>query len=230
MGMHKFWSPGILPPEAFGMQPESTGMPMGEFKSKLISAVNFIQDTAKKMFGPSIANPEFIKKYKQVLSFCNAYSNELNWWMARNPDYIAWSHGNINMDNCYFWRDEKNELDCGLLDWGSVTASPMGGKFWWWLYCCEYDHLTSEIDVLVQMFIDQYHMNGGPLLEHAELKLHFLISAMKQGLGLLGAVPQIYMMCPRKQWETITGRFDERITKNIHGKSNLRVYIGTFIN
>merc|ERR1712061_744790 len=63
-----------------------------------------------------------------------------------------------------------------------------------------------------------------------ELKLHFILAALKQGIGLLGAVPQIYAMCPKKEWATIKDRFDCRISDNIDGKSNLRVYIGTYVN
>lgn len=35
-------------------------------------------------------------------------------------DYIAWSHGNLNVDNVFFWRDADKKLDLGVLDWGGL--------------------------------------------------------------------------------------------------------------
>ena len=37
-------------------------------------------------------------------------------------DYIAWSHGNLNVDNVFFWRDADNKLDLGVLDWGGLGS------------------------------------------------------------------------------------------------------------
>jgi hypothetical protein len=37
-------------------------------------------------------------------------------------DYIAWSHGNLNVDNVFFWRDADKKLDLGVLDWGGGSV------------------------------------------------------------------------------------------------------------
>eukprot|EP00971_Amphidinium_carterae_P091936 1820131-Amphidinium_carterae.1 len=50
-------------------------------------------------------------------------------------------------------------------------------------------------------------------------------AALNQAIGLLGAVPQIYRMCPKKEWPTIKDRKDPRISKNIDGKNTLRIYV-----
>jgi len=155
---------------------------------------------------------------------------EMVWWCNRNPDYIAWSHGNLNVDNVFFWRDSEQNLDLGVLDWGGARSDSMGWKLWWWLYCCEYSFLDANIDGLLDCFIDEYHANGGPVLEKEELKWQFILSALSQGVGLLGAVPQIYKMCKKTEWPSIVDRKDPRISANVDGKNTLRVYIGTFIN
>ena len=42
---------------------------------------------------------------------------------SRAPeDYIAWSHGNLNVDNVFFFRDADGKLDLGVLDWGGRDA------------------------------------------------------------------------------------------------------------
>ena len=41
--------------------------------------------------------------------------------------------------------------------------------------------------------------SGGPKLDRAELRWQFTLSALQQGVGLLGAVPQIYKMCKKPE-------------------------------
>lgn len=49
-------------------------------------------------------------------------------------------------------------------------------------------------------------ISGGPKLERAELRWQFTLSALQQGVGLLGAVPQIYKMCKKPEsWSNSPG-------------------------
>jgi len=228
--MDSFFGPGFKPKEMFGMRKESTGMGEGELKVKLKMGVDFIGTTGKVLFPAECSTPKFLESYKKILTTANAYAAEIAWWCNRNPDYIAWSHGNLNVDNVFFWRTSEGALDLGILDWGGASSGSMGWKLWWWLYCCEYDFLNSTLDQLLDTFIAEYQANGGPALDREELRWQFTLSALAQGVGLLGAVPQIYKMCKKTEWPTIKSRKDPRIVNNIDGKNTLRIYIGTFIN
>mmetsp|Transcript_68941 Transcript_68941/g.121881 ORF Transcript_68941/g.121881 Transcript_68941/m.121881 type:complete len:644 (+) Transcript_68941:64-1995(+) len=228
--MDKFFGNGFRPKEAYGMRAESTGIGEAEFKTKIKMGIDFVGTTGKALFPSDCTTPEFLESYKKTLATANAYAAEMVWWCNRNPDYVAWSHGNLNVDNVFFWRDSEQRLDLGVLDWGGARSDSMGWKLWWWLYCCEYSFLDANIDGLLDCFIKEYHDNGGPMLDKEELKLQFILSALSQGVGLLGAVPQIYKMCKKTEWATITDRKDPRISQNVDGKNTLRVYIGTFIN
>lgn len=225
-----FDNPAYRPPEHWGMGPHNTGISENEFNAKIKMGAEFVESTAKVLFPDACTNPTFIKAYKKVLNIINVYNAEINWFCNRHPDYVAYSHGNLNVDNVFFWRDPENKLNVGVLDWGGASVGSMGWKLWWWLYSAEYDFLKEQIDNLLECFIKEYHANGGPLLELQELKWQFILSAMAQGVGLLGAVPQIYRMCAKKQWPTIKDRKDERIVKNIDGKNTLRIYVQTFIS
>ncbi|CAE7291750.1 unnamed protein product [Symbiodinium sp. KB8] len=228
--MDSFFGPGFKPKEMFGMRKESTGMGEGELKVKLKMGADFVGTTGKVLFPAECSTPKFIESYKKILTTANAYAAEIAWWCNRNPDYIAWSHGNLNVDNVFFWRTAEGALDLGILDWGGASSGSMGWKLWWWLYCCEYDFLNSTLDQLLDTFIAEYQANGGPALDREELRWQFTLSALAQGVGLLGAVPQIYKMCKKTEWPTIKSRKDPRIVNNIDGKNTLRIYIGTFIN
>uniref|UniRef100_A0A7S0FN85 Uncharacterized protein n=1 Tax=Pyrodinium bahamense TaxID=73915 RepID=A0A7S0FN85_9DINO len=229
--LHKFWdSPEWRGPEMWGMGPHNTGLGDSEFKSKIKMGADFIAETAKAIFPAHCTTPDFIRTYKQVLATVNSYTAEISYWCNRDKDYIAWSHGNLNVDNVFFWRDAEKSLNVGVLDWGGARCDSMGWKLWWWLYCCEYDYLNAHLDGMLECFIAEYQARGGPLLDKEELRMQFILSALSQGVGLLGAVPQIYRMCAKKHWPTIADRRDERIQQNVDGKNTLRVYIGTFIN
>ena len=39
-----------------------------------------------------------------------------------DPDYIAYAHPNLNIDNAYWWRDDKGVLDAGLIDWSGFSC------------------------------------------------------------------------------------------------------------
>jgi len=228
--MDSFFPSGFRPQADWGMKPESSGLPASEFKMKLKMGVDFVSGTGKALFPAACTTPEFVAKYRKVLATINAYTAESNWWCSRNPDYVAWCHGNLNVDNVYFWRDADNVLDVGVLDWGGASSGSVGAKLWWWLYCCEYDFLNEHLGSMLECFITEYENNGGPRLEKEELRWQFILAALNQAVGLLGAVPQIYRMCSKKEWPTITDRKDPRISLNVDGKNTLRVYIGTFIN
>jgi len=218
------------PPEQWGMGPHNTGLKDADFRMKIEMGADFVSTVGKELFPPDCTTADFIGMYKTVMGKVNSYQAEARWWCNRDPDYVAWAHSSLNVDNMFFWRDTKGRLDAGVLDWGGVTADSVGSKLWWWLYGCEYDFLSEHIDGMLQCFIDTYREGCGIELSHEELKLQFVLSALLQGIGVLGAVPLIYRMCPKKEWKTITDRKDPRICNDVQGTANLRVYIGTFIN
>ena len=38
-------------------------------------------------------------------------------YASENPDHIAFTHVNLQIDNGFFWRSPHGELEAGLLDW-----------------------------------------------------------------------------------------------------------------
>jgi len=213
----------------YGIGPQNTGLQEKEFQSKIKMGVEFMQVHAKALFPEVCATPDFADKYKKALNITNVYSAEIAAYAHLDPAYTAWSHGNLNVDNVWFWRTPDKELGVGILDWGGARIGSMGLKLWWWLYGCEYEFLNTDIDKLLSTFIEVYQENGGPKLELEELKLQFILAALQQGVGLLGAIPQIFRMCKKAEWPTIKDRKDPRIANNIDGKNTLRIYVMTDI-
>jgi len=185
----------------------------------------FFFDLAKDIFPKYVTDSNFQAKFEKTLLTLNAYAAETSYWRHKNPDFIAMTHNNLNVDNAFWWRDEDGKLDIGLFDWGHMSARSIGFKIWWWVYCGDHDTLTANLDCYLQCFIETYHEYGGPLLDKEELKTQLIITAMEQMLGLVGAVPQIHRMVPKKNWQTIKDRWDPRIAENVQGQSTLRLYL-----
>jgi len=196
-----------------------------QVKAKLNVADTFIFDSGKVLFPDYVKDGSFKAKLRTTLMTLNAYSAESMFWRHRDNDYIAMTHNNMNVDNAYWWRDTDGNLEIGVFDWGNMGSRSLGFKLWWWLYCGDHETLTANIDGYLQCFVDIYREFGGPPLDAGELKIQFMITAMEQMQALCNAVPQIFRMCPKKEWATIADRYDPRIGENIHGKSTLRLYL-----
>lgn len=213
------------PPEVFGMRPECSGARPKEQQMKVEMATKFMSEEGKPLYPDFVTDDGFKKKMLDTLLTLNAYSAETAFWRHSNQDYIAMTHNNMNVDNAFFWRGEDGSLDLGVLDWGSMGQKSLGFKMWWWVYCCEFDVMTENIDAFLQCFIDTYAEEGGPKLDKEVLRTQFVLTAMEQMLGLAAAIPQIWKMCKRPEWKTISDRYDKRIGLNIDGKSTLRLYL-----
>jgi len=214
------------PIEAWGMNP---GGPTGEnpkmAKAKMDQALTFFSDTGKVLYPDYVKDEAFLTKFRKTMMTLQAYAAELNFWKNNNPDYVALTHQNLNVDNAYFWRDADGKLDLGVFDWGGMGASSLGHKMWWWVYCTDFPVFQANLPKYIDCFVASYKEAGGPELDKETMTMMTIITAMEQMVGLMAAVPQIYRMCPKKEWPTIKDRYDSRISENIDGKSTLRLYL-----
>lgn len=209
----------------FPMKPDGiSGQAKNQIESVIGSGLRFFE-TAKVVFPEYVTTDAFKKRFRTAILTLNAYLAEISWWKEGNPDFVALSHVNMNVDNAYFWRDENGALDVGVLDWGGFGCSSLGHKMWWWLYCMDYEPLKANHKELLEAFIDIYHASGGPKLDKTVLINQFYVTALQQMIGLISAVGQIARMVKPDNWKTIQDRYDPRIANNIDGKSTLRLYL-----
>src|SRR3546814_18461159 len=85
-----------------------------------------------------------------------------------NPDFIAFAHWNAHIDNCWFYRDPRGQLQAGLLDWAhagplsvaqSVSGAIRGAEPFVW---------HEHTDELLHVEFDEYADPGGPRLTRDE--------------------------------------------------------------
>mmetsp|Transcript_46658 Transcript_46658/g.137858 ORF Transcript_46658/g.137858 Transcript_46658/m.137858 type:complete len:614 (+) Transcript_46658:87-1928(+) len=221
-----FGNASLRPMEQWGMNPGASSGEMAKMvKGKLDGAVTFISEVGKVLYPSYCSDPAFIQKFRTTMMTMAAYSAELNFWKNSNPDYVALTHQNLNVDNAYFWRNAEGQLELGVFDWGNLGASGVGHKMWWWVYCSDFEVFQANLDRWIEAFAAAYKEAGGPAVDKDVLRMQTILSAMEQMLGLNAAVPQIYRMCSKKDWPSIKDRYDPRISENIDGKSTLRLYL-----
>lgn len=217
--------PWHMPVEAWGMNPTGvTGEMPKMLKQKLGSASTFISQVGKVLFPDYVVTEPFLARFNSTMLTMNAYTAELAYW-RNQQQYRALSHPNMNVDNAYFWHDEAGKLDLGVFDWGGVHHAGMGVKLWWWLYCSDYEDFEQNLSDYVDVFVTTFKEYGGPELDRDELRMMIMISGLEQLNMIVAAVPQIYRMCPQKEWPTIKDRYDPRIGLNVDDKSTLRLYL-----
>ena len=71
--------------------------------------------------------------------------------LAEGRDYIALCHWNANVDNAWFWRDDDNDLRCGLMDWGCVSQMNIAMAIWGAMSGAETDMWDRHLDELLAL-------------------------------------------------------------------------------
>jgi hypothetical protein len=147
---------------------------------------------------------EFARNYPQLLPQCITSSqfiaqlaeqaprfgaNELSIreFLRHNPQLIALCHWNAHVDNAWFWRNGRGELECGLLDWGHVSQMNVAMALGGCLTGAEPELLVTHLEPLLALFAAEFSNCGAPALDIAELKMHLLLYLGVSGLLLLDA-------------------------------------------
>ena len=150
---------------------------------------------------------QFATKYPQLLpdnirsaEFLARFSNEAPRFqkvaeagkkiLQSKRDMIALCHWNAHIDNAWFWRNSKSEVECGLRDWGNVSQMNVSMAIWGCLSGAEISLWNHHLDELLTLFVTEFKNSGGPTLELAELKLHLAIYVAMMGLNWMLDVPQ----------------------------------------
>mmetsp|Transcript_75238 Transcript_75238/g.166438 ORF Transcript_75238/g.166438 Transcript_75238/m.166438 type:complete len:719 (-) Transcript_75238:109-2265(-) len=221
----------INDPTSWGMNPMAcTGMPPKTLISQLRVGIKFFSETAKVIFPEYMTQQSFITKFVNTVMTLSAYSAEINYWKHSNVDYLTLGHQNLNMDNAYFWRDDKGKLDCGIFDFGGFGYGPLHHRIWWGFNCGEFEDIKENLVEYIGAFISMYQAYGGPELEYNVLKQGIIITALQNMMWMVAAIPDTLRMCPAKDWGTIQDRHDPRIAGDIGNKSTLRTTLKVLEN
>jgi hypothetical protein len=111
------------------------------------------------------------------------------WRELDDPNLLALCHWNANVDNAWFWRD-GGVLRCGLMDWGAVGQMNIAMAIWGSLCSAETILWDKHFDDLLELFVTEFHVSGGPSVEVSLLRRHVLLYAAVMGITWLLDVPR----------------------------------------
>lgn len=147
---------------------------------------------APRLVPEAIRTPAFLARFAEGFALFQARESAIHAFLLGRPEMVALCHWNANADNAWYWRDPAGMLQCGLLDWGNVGQITVAQALWGCLSSASQAIWCNHLDALLALFGREYHAAGGPALDPAELRVHFILQVAMMGLRwLLDAPPRI---------------------------------------
>lgn len=180
-------------------------------------------ERAPQLLPAELRAPEFRAKVEREARRVREHEAAIQAWLRGDPDLVALCHWNAHIDNAWFWRDDRGELHCGLIDWGRVNQITFGEALWGCLSAAHHDVWNHHLDELLQLFVAEHHAHGGPLIAVETLKRHLLLHVAAMGVARVFAFPEIVLFRVPDAVEA-SGPRDPRIENVDPARNCLHVY------
>ncbi|CAK9101662.1 unnamed protein product [Durusdinium trenchii] len=184
--------------------------------AKIDQFVRFVGETAKAVMPDEITDPAFLQQWKVEIQDVAEYSNEIMCYCcgagASNPhDYVGLTHNNLQIDNAFFWRNEQNEVEVGLLDWGVLACGPLIGAMQGCISGASTEVLLEYRDTFLKTFIDSFAENGGPQLDMERFKTMCCLQMLLWSFNITSNVTQVLKFTKAAEWQEIKDWMDPRL-------------------
>jgi hypothetical protein len=182
----------------FPFDPEAAAaedpIPYGEPQLReLVARYSAFAASCPQLLPASLAAPPFIARFEREAAGFLRHEAAIKRFLHADPDFIALSHFNGNIDNAWFWRDRSGALQCGLLDWQRARQMNVTYALWGALCGASLEIWDRHLEELVELFTGELHAQGGPRLDVAELKLHLDLYVATIGLAGLIETPRLVL-------------------------------------
>lgn len=175
-----------------------------------------------RLLPANIRSEPFLQRLREEAPRFQALEAVAKTVLQSKPDLIAFCHWNAHVDNAWFWRNEHNEVECGLIDWGNVSQMNVAMTLWGCLSAAEPELWSDHLEELIALFAAEYERAGGPILDTAELKLHLNIYVGMMGLAWMLDAP-VLIKANAPELAEAENRYDERIADNERARSQLLI-------
>jgi len=178
--------------------------------------IKFVTETAAAVMPDEIKDPGFLAEWKETVLDLMEYSHEIFWFASgggtANPnDWMVLTHNNLQVDNAFFWRDDSNEVQVGLLDWGVLGCAPVSMPLQGCISGAQVHVLEEYIDAFIKAFLDSYAESGGPQCDCERLKTAALLGMAGWSASLPQNIVQILKNTKSKEWPEIKDWMDEKL-------------------
>jgi hypothetical protein len=109
--------------------------------------------------------------------------------LRRTPGSVGFAHWNANIDNCWFERDDRDELVAGFIDWANAGPSTSAQAALGALSGAPATLWRDDLDELLAGYTAELVGNGGPQLDVDQLRTQVLLLHAMSGLGFAMGAP-----------------------------------------
>lgn len=143
------------------------------------------------LFRPFVRTEKFLAGLPETGALIAALEPDVWQLLNADGDYLALCHWNANVDNAWFFRDIREDLACGLLDWGCVSRMHVAMALWGALCGAEATLWDRHLDELLELFVAEYAAAGGPDLDVERLRTRLFQYVAVMGVAWLLDVPAL---------------------------------------
>jgi len=184
--------------------------------AKIDQMVRFVGETAKAVMPQEITEMGFLERWKTEILEIMDYQTEILCFCAgagtQSPHaYVGLTHNNLQIDNAFFWRNEQDEVEVGLLDWGILGCSPLVCAIQGCISGASTEVLIEHRDDFLKTFIQSYSEHGGPTLDFERLKTMCLLQMAAWSANIISNVSQVLKFTKPNEWKEITDWMDPRL-------------------
>ena len=170
----------------------------------------------------NICAPAFHEALRVDVPRFRQHEKAIKTWLYAQPHSTVFAHWNANIDNAWFWEDDRGARHCGFIDWGRVGQMPVAQAMWGTLSGAELGIWDDHLGELLDLFATTFEAAGGDRLDPAQIRLE-----MDMLIGLLGicwlldTVPLILREVP--DLDQVDSRFDRRFCENELARTQLHM-------
>lgn len=165
----------------------------------------FVQDKGKRCFPPELKAEDFMTPLGNAFTDIASYREDLASYQLQFPDQISLFHMNLQSDNAYFWYNDDDEIDCGIIDWGGAGPTTFIQFTLGCLSSCEGDVLVEHELGFLRCFVEEFHRECGLTIDLEHLYRMYLINmCMNIGQYMINVEQEVFREVPREKWDKIT--------------------------
>lgn len=210
--------------------PAPGGASIEQMAAQAKSLETFVTTAAPQCFPADVASAEAFSKFKNQLLHVATLWGRFAEHMASDPNFFAFAHANLNIDNAFWWRDASGALDAGVIDWAMCGVKEVTMSIDFCLFSAGWEVMEHHQAKLLQAFSEAYAAAGGPTLPLEELSIRFDMALALSLAGQLGVPPQLYRGIKSGEWPSVKSmKDDERVDGDTDTAFLMRSYLGNLV-
>jgi len=217
-----------MPDEILEIPTGLPGLPADQVKTqsfKMDQFIKFVSETARAVFPAEITDKDWLQQWKnQALHFMD-YSAEVHCFMmgagtGEPNDYVGLTHNNLQIDNAFFWRNDDNKLEVGMLDWGVLGCAPLITAVQGCISGATEEVLLAHRDEFLETMLGSYELYGGGKLDAERFQQMSDLGMMQWACSVIANVSQVLKHTKAKEWAEIKEWSDERLLSRFQTRAH----------